>query len=249
MNPTGTETEAARALLPEATPTEAAPTVEPQGRSFDERVFIGVVMLGVIVIGAVTTASIVHSRRNAHASAASGADLIAPSSARHLIDFTLTDRSGRTVKRPDLDGQFLVVNFVFASCSLSCLQVNYRMAEVQRMVSSQSDVRLVSLTIDPRSDTPPVLAKFAERFAADTNRWLFLTGDKQVLYRLIEKSFLGPADPRLSGLVPGGFVNTDRVVIVDPRGQVRAILNGMKTSAPREVMETITKLRSENAKR
>ena len=107
-----------------------------------------------------------------------------PDHPRHLVEFKLTDRSGRSVTQADLTGKFLVVNFVFTSCSLSCRAVNDRMEEIQRLVAGVNDVRLVSLTVDPRSDTPSVLARFADGYYADTNRWLFLTGDKAELYRL-----------------------------------------------------------------
>ena len=121
-----------------------------------------------------------------------------PDHPRHLIEFNLTDRSGRSVTQADLAGRFLVVNFVFTSCSLSCRAVNDRMEEIQRLVADAADVRLVSLTVDPRTDTPPVLAKFANSFHADSHRWLFLTGDKAELYHLLETSFI-PKSPELDG--------------------------------------------------
>ena len=162
---------------------------------------------------------------------------------RHLTDFTLTDCTGRVVTRAELTNQFLVVNCVFTSCSLSCRVVNDRMAEIQRLVADRPDVRLVSLTVDPRTDTPSVLARFAASYQADTNRWLFLTGEKAGLYRLIGTSFL-TASPELAGLVPGGFANTDRIFLVDPRGEVRQSFNGLKPTTPREVLEAISRLRN-----
>jgi cytochrome oxidase Cu insertion factor (SCO1/SenC/PrrC family) len=227
---------------------------DPQSErsTLGERLFLGVVMLGVFVIGTVTAFIMYRSRQTETVTEARSSALVGtPSnsdetSARHLIDFALTDRTGRTVTRADLEGQFLVVNFVFASCSLSCLQVNHRMAEIQRLIADQPDVRLLSLTVDPQSDTPSALAKFAERFGADTNRWLFLTGDKRSLHSLIEQSFLGPPDPKLAGFAPGGWARTDRIAVADTRGQVRAMFNGTKASAPNEVMEMVKKLRSES---
>lgn len=166
-----------------------------------------------------------------------------PERRRQLVDFTLTDRSGRVVTRAELTNQFLVVNCVFTSCSLSCRVVNDRMAEVQRLLVGRPHVRLMSLTVDPRTDTPPVLAKFADRYHADTNRWLFLTGDKAELYRLIETSFLDKS-PELDGLVPGGFANTDRIMLVDPSGHIRHSFNGLKSTTPREVVDTIIRMQS-----
>ena len=157
---------------------------------------------------------------------------------RHLVDFTLTDRSGRSVTQADLAGRFLVVNFVFTSCSLSCRAVNDRMEEIQRLVADATDVQLVSLTVDPRSDTPSVLAKFADSHHADTNRWLFLTGDKAELYHVIETSFI-PKSVELEGLVPGGFTSTDRIMLVDPQGKVWASFDGLRRNAASAVVAEI----------
>ena len=120
-----------------------------------------------------------------------------------------------------------------------------QMAEVQRRVDGQDDVRLVSLTVDPRTDTPSVLARFAARFGADTDRWLFLTGDRAVLYPLIETSFL-PKD--IEGgyrPMPGEFGHTDRIALVDPRGKVRAYFDGMSAGTPAALVAELDRLRSD----
>ena len=113
-----------------------------------------------------------------------------PDQPRRLESFSLTNSTGRTVTREELDGKFLAVSFLFTSCSLTCPEVSKRMAEIQHRTATNNDVRLLSLTVDPRSDTPPVLAKWGERFGADTNRWLMLTGGKVQLHQLIGTSFL-----------------------------------------------------------
>ena len=84
---------------------------------------------------AVVVTAVFIVRNRAAAARAAEISILAQSKAREvprreLIDFTLTDRTGLTVTRADLDGKFLVVNFVFTGCSISCLQVNYRMAEI-----------------------------------------------------------------------------------------------------------------------
>jgi protein SCO1 len=160
-----------------------------------------------------------------------------PDRPRQLAAFNLIERSRRNVTQTELAGKFLVVNFVFTSCSLSCRVVNDRMAEIQGRVASASDVQLVSLTVDPRSDTPTALTKFADSYHADARRWLFLTGDRAEVYRLIESSFI-PRSPELAQFIPGGFTNTDRIMLVDPRGEVFASFNGLTaTVAPAVVAE------------
>jgi len=171
---------------------------------------------------------------------------IPPDAPRELADFSLTDRTGRTVTRAELAGKFLVVNFVFTGCSITCLDVNRRMAEIQGLTATQPDVKLVSLTVDPRSDTPAVLAEFGNRFGADTNRWLLLTGDKAVLYELIEKSFI-PRDPNDAyNFMPGGFTHTERIAVVDAHGHLRTFFDGLKPETSQAVAEEINQLRANN---
>ena len=234
---------------PQTPPTEASLAASDLGRaprslfSTDQKVFVGVALAGLLITASVTTISIVHRRQEA----AQAKEILTPAATKLLQtpQRTLTDRTGRTVTRADFDGKFLVVNFVFTGCSLSCLAVNHRMAEIQRSVAAHDDVRLVSLTVDPDSDTPERLAKFAAQFGANTNRWLFLTGEKRVLHPLLEKSFLVERDQRLLGFVPGGFAHTDRIAVMDSQGRLRAVINGLKTTAPREVLEVLAQLRAE----
>ena len=53
-----------------------------------------------------------------------------PNRVRTLGDFRLTDRTGRVVSRAELQNNYLVVNFVFTSCSISCLQASPRGSRV-----------------------------------------------------------------------------------------------------------------------
>jgi len=212
---------------------QSVPAGEASETGLTKKEILGTLGLGLIVAGVAAAIAFFTSTREKAPLASSP-----PDHPRHLVEFNLTDRSGRSVTQADLAGKFLVVNFVFTSCSLSCRAVNDRMEEIQGLVADASDVRLVSLTVDPRSDTPSVLAKFADGYHADTNRWLFLTGDKAELYRVIETSFI-PKSPELEGLIPGGFSSTDRIMLVDPEGNVWASFDGLKRNAASAVVAEI----------
>jgi len=172
--------------------------------------------------------------------------LILPDHPRQLVNFTLTDRTGRTVTRSDLDGKLLVVDFLFTSCSLTCPAVNSQMARIQQLTTNQSDVKLVSLTVDPRDDTPAVLEKYGERFDADTNRWLFLTGDKIQLYELIGTSFLASDTNDAFSYMPGDFSHTERIAVVDSQGRLRGYFDGLNQNSATAVVNEIQKLRNQN---
>ncbi|MGP8020215.1 MAG: SCO family protein [Limisphaerales bacterium] len=172
--------------------------------------------------------------------------LIPPDHPRQLVNFTLTDRTERAVTRSDLNGKILVVDFLFTSCSLTCPAVNSQMAQIQQLTTNQPDVKLVSLTVDPRDDTPAVLEKYGERFGADPNRWLFLTGDKAQLYDLIGTSFLASDTNDAFSYMPGNFAHTERIAVVDAHGRLQGYFDGLNQNTATAVASEITKLRNQN---
>ena len=168
---------------------------------------------------------------------------VLPDHPRQLADFSLTDSTGRQVTRAELQGKVLAVSFLFTGCGTTCPEVSQRMAEIQRLTTNQPDTRLVSLTVDPRTDTPPVLAKWGARYGADTNRWLMLTGNQRVLQQLIGASFLftNSGDPFNS--MPGNFGGTERIAVVDKSGRVRIYFDGLRLGVAAAVVAEIEALR------
>jgi cytochrome oxidase Cu insertion factor (SCO1/SenC/PrrC family) len=115
-------------------------------------------------------------------------------------DFALIERSGQTVTRADLLGKVWIAGFIFTRCAEECPLVSNHMAQLQDVFAAEPDARLVSITVDPAYDTPEVLTRYAQSFAAQPQRWLFLTGDKATIYRLVREGFrLGLMDPQESG--------------------------------------------------
>lgn len=172
-------------------------------------------------------------------------DFIRPDRERSLARFRLTDRTGRTVTEAELRNRFAIVSFVFTSCGTTCLRVSRQMAALQHQLAASNDVQLVSLTVDPRTDTPDVLNRFAAKFGADTNRWLFLTGPKDAVLPLIETSFLVRETIPGEAAMPGDFAHMERLAVVDRRGDVRAYFDGLNTNTPAAVLAFLDRLRKE----
>jgi cytochrome oxidase Cu insertion factor (SCO1/SenC/PrrC family) len=111
-------------------------------------------------------------------------------------DFALIDQNGRPVRKADLEGKIWIANFIFTNCPDECPLMTVEMGQLQSDLAAVPGLRLVSITVDPERDTPPVLSEYAERFHAHPKRWLFLTGDKRAIYRLAREGFrLGIVDP------------------------------------------------------
>ena len=85
------------------------------------------------------------------------------------------------------------------------------------------DVRLVSISVDPGYDTPEVLTQYAEKYDADPERWMHLTGVQKDVYAFVMSSLrtgVGRAKPEEA--VRGEHVTHDtRLVAIDRHGRVR----------------------------
>jgi protein SCO1/2 len=117
------------------------------------------------------------------------------------------------------------------------------MAQIQQLTTNQPDVKLLSLTVDPRDDTTAVLTQYGLKFGADTNRWWLLTGDKSTLYHLIGSSFLSADLDDPFTYMPGNWSHTERIAVVDPQGNVRAYFDGLSENVAAAVVAEIGQLR------
>jgi cytochrome oxidase Cu insertion factor (SCO1/SenC/PrrC family) len=167
---------------------------------------------------------------------------------REVGDFQLTERSGKVVSRADLAGRIWVANFFFAGCVSECSLVMDRLAQLQEKLGDRPDVVLVSFTTDPRSDTPEALRKFAAKLNADPERWLFLTGDRKVILRVVVHSFLMPItrNPRDQADLLSGLVHTDKLALVDRTGTIRAYFDGLKPEASDLILKAIDQLAAQS---
>lgn len=107
-----------------------------------------------------------------------------------LPDFALTDQTGQPFGTRDLRGKVWVADFIFTSCAGSCPLLSQKMAEVAKRARQLGpDFRLVSLTVDPERDTPPVLAGYAARYGANPHKWSFLTGAMATIQSAVTDGF------------------------------------------------------------
>jgi cytochrome oxidase Cu insertion factor (SCO1/SenC/PrrC family) len=144
-----------------------------------------------------------------------------------LPDFRLTERSGKAVAKADLAGKVWVASFVFTRCSGPCPAVTATVARLQAELAGEPNVRFVTFTVDPDRDDPGELKKYADRYRADPEKWLFLTGQEAEIHALMTDGFkLGVArrpDPK-----PGDeFDHSTRLAVVDKAGTVRGYFDGM----------------------
>jgi protein SCO1/2 len=163
--------------------------------------------------------------------------------------FALTERSGKTLTNHDLAGRIWVADFIYTTCPGPCPLITAGMAKLQDAVARDPRVQLVSFTVDPRTDTPAVLAKYADRFGADPDRWWFLTGPEKPLYELIQNGFLlAVQDNRGQPSQEGQPVtHSTYLALVDADGNVRGYYDGTGADGRADLLRDIKILEKEEA--
>jgi len=92
--------------------------------------------------------------------------------------FTLQDADGNVVSRRDLRGKVVVLHFIYTRCPDVCPLHADRIAEIQKMVNQtpmKNQVQFITITTDPKNDTPEVLRAYAPAHGLDPINWSFLT--------------------------------------------------------------------------
>lgn len=156
----------------------------------------------------------------------------APADAFEVRPFALQERSGKPVSNDDLKGKVWVASFIFTRCSGPCPSVTGTVARLQSELdlANTPDLRLVTFTVDPDRDTPDELKKYADRFRAHPDRWLFLTGQEDEIHRLAKDGFKLGVNRSENPSPPAGqeFDHSTRLVVIDKAGRVRSFFDGFQ---------------------
>ena len=164
--------------------------------------------------------------------------------------FALTERSGKPVTNRDLAGKIWIADFIYTTCPGPCPLITANMANIQGLVANDPQVMLVSFTVDPQTDTPDVLAKYANQFHADQKRWWFLTGPEKPLYDLIQNGFYQVVqDNRGKPPQDGQFTVTHStyLALVDADGYVRGFYDGIGTAGRADLLRDVKVLENEES--
>ena len=141
-----------------------------------------------------------------------------PAKYSRVPDFDLIERSKRKVTQQEFAGKVWVVDFIFTHCGGVCPAMTSNMKKLQDKLFE--DIRLVSFTVDPANDTPEVLTEYANRYGADKDRWLFLTGEPEAIQKLSIGGFKLALDPT-AGTEIEPITHSSRFVLVDREGFIR----------------------------
>ena len=175
-----------------------------------------------------------------------------------LSAFNLTNQDNQRVTLESLRGQVWLADVIFTRCPGPCAKMTRSLVELQKALPLSEGVRLVTLTSDPDYDTPAALGRYASRFGADTNRWSFLTGNKQEIRRLEVNDFkfsVLEKEPGQREVPDDLFIHSTFFVLVDregrarhwvdPQGQIHAYFDMDEPNFRPQILAAIKQLASE----
>ena len=137
-------------------------------------------------------------------------------------DFALRDPKGSTVRLSDYRGRVVLLAFVFTTCPGVCPLISQQMSALQGGLKEAElfgrRANLVSVTVDPETDSAKVLAEYAQKFGADPNGWRFLRETPAKTQPVLK------AYDEWTKLLPKGELDHPaRVYLIDRKGNIREI--------------------------
>jgi protein SCO1/2 len=152
--------------------------------------------------------------------------------------FSLVERSGKTTTLADLRGTIWIADFIYTTCQDTCPMQTAEMAQLQEQWKDRAGLKLVSFSVDPEKDTTEVLSRYANRYKADSQRWLFLTGPKEEISRLVQEGFrLSAVALSSDGKKDSLIMHSPRFVLIDKQAEIR----GYYDSRDQQALERLKK--------
>ncbi len=139
-----------------------------------------------------------------------------------LPEFSLVDQDQQVFARESMEGNLWVSAFVFTHCRSTCPRITAHMKGLQSRLSDVPSAHFLSVSVDPRNDTPEVIKAYMTKNELDETNWRFVTGDEEAIRHVVVDGFrvgLGDEDSKAAGAED--IMHSNSFVLVDDKVQVR----------------------------
>lgn len=138
--------------------------------------------------------------------------------------FAFTDQRGNTVTRNTLKGRIYVADFFFTTCQSICPVMSTHISRLAKKLAEEPRVAFLSHTVDPETDSVPVLKAYADLHNARYGQWYLVTGDKKELYDVARYDYFVTAMEGDGG--QEDFIHTQNFALIDTHGRIRGYYDG-----------------------
>jgi protein SCO1/2 len=156
---------------------------------------------------------------------------IAAATARYLPNVELVNQDGKSLHLYDdlMKDKVVVMDFIYTQCTDACSPLTQNLADVQALLGDRvgGAIQMISISVDPANDTPPVLKAFAAKFGVKPG-WDFLTGPADHLETVAHK---------LGGFSTNWQDHSTQVIVGNVAAGQWVKVNGM--AAPETIARTV----------
>lgn len=162
----------------------------------------------------------------------------------HTIQpFSFINQYHDTITEKNIHNKIYVADFFFATCQSICPKMSSQLVHVQSAFKNDSNVLILSHTVNPIHDTVEVLNGYAQSYGALKNKWHFLTGNKKSIYDMARYSYLINALEEDGSAE--GFLHSELFILVDSQKRIRGMYDGTDSVAVVKLISDINLLKQE----
>ena len=151
--------------------------------------------------------------------------------------FSFYNQDSIKITRDTFDNAIYVADFFFTTCPTICPIMQNNLLLVYNEFSENKNVKYLSHTINPEYDNTKTLKKYAERLGVSSDRWHFVTGEIEDIYKIAKDSYM------ISALEdenePGGFLHSGTFLLIDTNKNIRGIYDGTNEAEMSRLMSDI----------
>ena len=160
-----------------------------------------------------------------------------------IAPFRFIDQDSNVVNNATFAGKIYVADFFFTSCRTICPIMKTQMLRVYDSIQNENDVLILSHTIDPEYDTVALLHDFADRLGVKSEKWHFVTGERDSIYNIAQTSYFATAMEDKTE--PDGFIHSGAFLLIDKEQRIRGKYDGTKEDDVNRLLADIRKLQRE----
>jgi protein SCO1/2 len=162
-----------------------------------------------------------------------------------VMPFSFINQDGKTITEKNVEHKVFVAEYFFTTCKSICQRMNTNMKKVYERFKNEDGFLILSHTCDPGTDSAAQLKKYSDSLGVNTDKWIFLTGRKDSLYKQARYSYkIDDPNNNLQN-IEQDFLHSQFFALVDKEGNVKKIYDGIKQSEVDIMIADIEKLLKE----
>jgi protein SCO1 len=160
-----------------------------------------------------------------------------------IPSFSFINQDGKIITNESVENKIYVSSFFFTTCPGICPSSRSKLAKVQNSFINDADVMILAHSINPTTDTVKTLKKYANEHGIKSDHWQLLTGDKDKIYDFAKRAYFASDD--LGNIEnTDEFLHTENLLLIDRRGYIRGVYNGLNTSSVDNLIADIRTLKT-----